>query len=288
MKHSNVVVVYDGSPGYPRVSGATENRRRPFFSLPAMSYHNSSVGYRTILHRWQPLRRIRYFDPDYSNGVEQMDVALPVVGRYLGFPDSTLPEKEGNSIRYGKLQIPVTSSGFAYSPKSWRPYRTVEPFWVVSFGTCTDSVLFEYWADRGRKSTTFPESAVSDVSGKIVFLHWNTSPPFGHDLAEMTSTREYCDIVESLLNRTVYTKIGWLSFLLNAIVITFSVVVVGRYRLWLGVPLTLFVGLLIFGVSVVSVLRWGMILDGAYPLLASWLCALAFPVVRLVHECGSR
>lgn len=126
------------------------------------------------------------------------DVALLVAAKYYGFPSNTVPHRDGNTVAYGDLRIPILNDGSAYVlSREWSRGENVDVLESIRFVSRTS----QGWV---------PEM----MRGKIVYLG-----------------NGQCGTIGTLLGRRFVTPApGWLRTILLAIFVLLAVLAGIRYK----------------------------------------------------------
>lgn len=237
---------------------------------------------------WYPFTSQRFINPfpdppgSRYRGTNHIDVALAAAGRYFGIPDS-LPRVDGKSVVLGRIRIPVTEEGRAYSQFSWSFANTFLPFAAFANG---DTLRYQI-EDGTRMVESLSPSLGNEVAGKIVLVCWEYPNPQSlrnYGWRVWIPRRDHTFIIESAITGSIVCKAEriWIVFSLALIVI--SCYLMKGWRLSVAIGLTLLMGIGVVVSGIIALQHFHLLLDTGYPLVASLLSVIILPLVRLSHE----
>jgi hypothetical protein len=240
---------------------------------------------------WCRLVRLRPTGIENVGSPRLLDVSMEILRKYKEYGSDVAWTDEGGEFRLGDFRIPVTKEGWMYSKD--------RGFSVTSM-LDVDSNRSWYVPNLSRQPKDFSQKAikaglrvederipVKDIGdrlkGKIVLLIDSFGPPGSYLVS-----KGYASAVENILSGTLIRKWEhghmWLSLL--CVVIAGLIV----YRVRLVVAFLILLALLPCVLLLASYLytSYSILIDMFYPLLATAMAIVIFPVIVLGNQSGPR
>lgn len=210
-------------------------------------------------------------------GTEEVhDIALELLRKYLGDTGELKLNTRENKLVFGDYRIPVTSNGWMYSR-----VRTNMTGWGFASSAkylIKESVLYS------KKGGTFDYERAnlrSRLAGKIVFVRETGQDLFGYSTADRL---RYGHILTNLVEKNFLRKAESGHIWFTVVCLVLSALMAYRLR-----PLVAF--LLTFAVGVCTILLGAylydsqhLIIDIFYPLLATAIAMVVFPIIAVGHK----
>ena len=235
---------------------------RPVYSVP-FGYHWNKIG---------------------GGGVDTVaDIALEILRRWSGYPDSLRPARMPREVVFGGYRIPVSRTGLALSPYS--SYAPQPGFLPVAGFDFPDSIGFKYsWGnwDAGHMGDDLNRFA-DKISGTIVLVFWR-DPVGGTEFPFAGGWWTTTQVLRAALQGQFYTVRDGLQIPATLIVALLGLLATMRLRPWKAALLLMLLdGVILLG-SAWLYWRAMVIVEVIYPLMCAALCAILLPLARIARE----
>ncbi|MFH0991133.1 MAG: hypothetical protein V1799_14080 [bacterium] len=213
-------------------------------------------------------------DPFSENPSIFLDVAIEVLRKYSGYPDSLKPVKESNYLIFGGHKIPVHSNGWIYLRL---PSYVGPPSFFVEYSTESESLKYRKWGASKNEDFNSQKELQKLLRGKVVFLiNGNTS--FRGDMMA------YTFIMEDLLAKRYVTFYSWIGWILGIPCLGIAFIVTIRFRPSIAIPIILVqaVGVLILGH--IALEYRNVFIGITFPFICSLLAMFILPASRFAFE----
>lgn len=241
--------------------------------------------------RWQPLMRIDRVSgfPDYY-----ADAAILAARKYFDIPDTCAIETDDAHVRIGNLTIPVAGDGLAYAdnhsiPDFVGPHAPVMAQRGILFADGyeghPDSLHYVNLWNSGLASayTTVKDllSYRSMYEGKAVLINW--TPNNGE--TELLQKIFEANVLSSVLRKSFYTKIDWLTpvlSLLSIVLIALGSAFIRRARRIAYLSVVLMAG--VIGIAVWLIFSYRILFEPVYPIIACAISGVIFMLAKLARD----
>ncbi len=278
------VLLYDGRRYAPPQRAVIPAREKKIDRMPIVtSAWNLDHPWGEVIQAWYPYASYSTSGFGTNERETRMDASVAAVGRFLGLADDVRPTRQGSSLIYGGIVMPVTGSGLAYSQNRW-----CTPSDLTAIATAQDdgSIAMQYYHYPEWEATDeIPARYASQFSGKIVLLDWLHDEPFGFKYEQFyASTRSMQSGIESMVHRSLLLSVEWLTIALIIVCILTSIFAMTMLPIRWGAVLVLVSGIAVFAAGLYALHEYHVILRTGYPLIAAITCAVVLPYIRLIHE----
>jgi hypothetical protein len=248
------------------------------------NYLNNNIIHWIPLIEW-PLGKRKY---------HEIDASILVARKYFDIPDSTRVERIGDEVVIGKLRIPVTPEGRAYSDN----YGMRIPFAQVSANRSifrgpedhSDEDSVHYWEDVYSPTAMYksPDDVIPNLerfkntfTNKVVVVDWINASEQRYNPVNGTYISS---VIAAVLQQRFYTRnlFIWSGLLIVSVFLTGVSVV--RMRVHWSIIATI---VLIAGVTAISIwsfISYRNIIEVLYLYVAICFAFVLFSLVKLARE----
>jgi hypothetical protein len=282
------VLLYDGRPYTPPRRAAIPARDNKVDRMPIVTnVVNNDHAWGDAIQAWYPYASYSTRGFGTNEREIRMDASVAAVGRLLGLADDVRPARQGNSLVYGSIVMPVTGSGLAYSRTLWCTPSNLTP---IATAQDDGSIAMQYYHYPEWEATDdIPARYASQFAGKIVLLDWLHDEPFGFMYEQFyASTRAMQSGIESMMHQSMLHPVDWVTISLLFISIAIGLAAMTMLPIRWGVILVIASGVTMYAGGVYGLHQYHVVLRTGYALLAAIICAVVLPYIRLLHERGEQ